>query len=159
MNRQFTGRHFLLIILAFFGVIIGVNITMAVYANTSWTGFVVRNSYVAGLDINRRLQESRDQAALGWSAQLSGSDGTFRFALADAAGGAVWLKNGTAVFRRPVSDAEDVAIDLSPSSNGALDAPFALADGAWIVEIEADTGRQTQWRDSHRVFVKDGAIQ
>ncbi|TGV41583.1 cytochrome oxidase, partial [bacterium M00.F.Ca.ET.168.01.1.1] len=38
--REFTGRHMLVIILAFFGVVIAVNLTMATLASTSWTGLV-----------------------------------------------------------------------------------------------------------------------
>lgn len=159
MSQQFTGRHFLLIMVAFFGVIIAVNITMAVYANTSWTGFVVRNSYVAGLEFNQKSREHREQLALGWSATLTGGDGTLRFALADAEGRPVALKAGAASFRRPVSDAEDTTLALAPASGEALDAPFALADGAWIVEIEADAGRDVPWREIHRITVKNGAIE
>jgi nitrogen fixation protein FixH len=145
MSQQFTGRHFLLIMVAFFGVIVAVNITMAVYANTSWTGFVVRNSYVAGLEFNRKSREHREQVALGWNTTVTGTDGTFRFALADAEGNPVALKAGTAQFRRPVTDAEDTTL--------------ALADGAWIVEIEADAGRDVPWHEIHRIIVRDGAIR
>lgn len=159
MSQQFTGRHFLLIMVAFFGVIITVNITMAVYANTSWTGFVVRNSYVAGLEFNRKSREHREQVALGWDTTLTGSEGTLRFALADDQGNPVVLKAGTAQFRRPVSDAQDATLALAPTPDGALDAPFALGDGAWIVEIEADAGRDVPWHEIHRITVRDGAIK
>lgn len=159
MSQQFTGRHFLLIMVAFFGVIITVNVTMAVYANTSWTGFVVRNSYVAGLEFNRKSREHREQVALGWNTTVTGTDGTFRFALADAEGNPVALKAGTAQFRRPVSDAQDTTLALAPTPDGALDAPFALGDGAWIVEIEADAGRDVPWHEIHRIIVRDGAIK
>lgn len=159
MTEQFTGRHFLLIMLAFFGVIIAVNVTMAFYANTSWTGFVVRNSYVAGLEMNQKLRENRAQAELGWHARLSASDGTLRFALTDAQGNPVRLKAGAATFRRPVSDAEDATVALAPASGGGLDAPLAIRDGAWIVEIEADAGFETPWREARRIFVRNGVIQ
>lgn len=159
MSQQFTGRHFLLIMVAFFGVIVAVNVTMAVYANTSWTGFVVRNSYVAGLEFNRKSREHREQVALGWSTTLTGAGGTFRFALADAEGRPVELKAGTATFRRPVSDAQDTTLALAPATGGALDAPFAIGEGAWIVEIEADAGRDVPWHEIHRIVVKGGAIE
>ena len=35
--KQFTGRHMLFAMLAFFGVIIIVNLTMAAFATRSWT--------------------------------------------------------------------------------------------------------------------------
>ena len=40
--------------LAFFGVIIAVNVVMATLASTSWTGLVVENSYVASQEFNRK---------------------------------------------------------------------------------------------------------
>ena len=55
------------IMLAFFGVIIAVNVVMATLASTSWTGLVVENSYVASQEFNRKAEESRAQAALGWN--------------------------------------------------------------------------------------------
>lgn len=157
--RQFTGRHFLLIMIAFFGVIVTVNVTMAVYANTSWTGFVVRNSYVAGLEFNRKSQEHREQAALGWTSALTLSGGTVSFTLADANGSPVPLESGTASFRRPVSDAEDTTLDLAAGADGALAAPVALPDGGWIVGVTADAGRDAPWHETRRIVVRNGAIE
>lgn len=156
---QFTGRHMLAVMVVSFGIIIAVNVTMAVYANTSWTGFVVHNSYVAGLEFNRKSQEHRRQVALGWSSALAVADGAVRFSVTDAQGRAVVLKAGTASFRRPVSDAEDAHLVLAPAPGGALEAPFALRDGPWIVEIEADDGREAPWREIRRISVRDGAIR
>ena len=156
---QFTGRHMLALMVAFFGVIVAVNVTMAVYANTSWSGFVVRNSYVAGLDFNRKAEEHRRQAALGWTSALAIADGRLRFELADADGRAVALAGGVAAFRRPVGDAEDARIALAPASGTGLEAAFGLRDGVWIVEIEAETGRAAPWRETRRVNVRNGAVE
>ena len=52
----FSGRHMLLTMLAFFGVIIGVNLTMAWFARSSWTGLVVENSYVASQEFNAKME-------------------------------------------------------------------------------------------------------
>ena len=51
---EFTGRHMLAIMLAFFGVIIAVNLVMATLASKSWTGLVVKNTYVASQQFNRK---------------------------------------------------------------------------------------------------------
>ena len=56
---EFTGRHMLGIMLAFFATVIAVNVTMAMFASKSWTGFVVRNSYVASQEFNERSEERR----------------------------------------------------------------------------------------------------
>ena len=59
--REFTGRHMLLIMLAFFGVIISVNIVIAVIANKSWTGLIVKNSYVASQEFNAKISDANKQ--------------------------------------------------------------------------------------------------
>ncbi len=59
--KPFTGRHMLFAMLAFFGVIIAVNLTMAVFATKSWTGLVVKNSYVASQAFNRELEQAKVQ--------------------------------------------------------------------------------------------------
>ncbi|MGO4840209.1 FixH family protein, partial [Rhizobiaceae sp. 2RAB30] len=70
-NGTFTGRHMLAIMVAFFGTIIAVNVTMATLAGRSWTGFVVKNSYVASQEFNRKAEQGRAQAALGWESRLT----------------------------------------------------------------------------------------
>ena len=46
-EKQFTGKHMLASIIGFFAVIFGVNFTMAYLANSTWSGLVVANGYVA----------------------------------------------------------------------------------------------------------------
>ncbi|RWI43901.1 MAG: cytochrome oxidase, partial [Mesorhizobium sp.] len=84
--REFTGRHMLVSILAFFAVVIGVNLTMATLARRSWTGLVVENTYVASQQFNERAREGRAQAALGWKGKLTIASGEVRYSLADAQG-------------------------------------------------------------------------
>ncbi len=73
---EFTGWHMLAITLLFFGTIIAVNVTLAVYANRSWTGLVVENSYVASQHFNELLAEQRQQAELGITATLKAEGGS-----------------------------------------------------------------------------------
>ena len=66
MTRRFTGWHMTAIMLAMFGTIIAVNVTMARFAIGTFGGVVVENSYVASQHFNRWLGEARDQQRLGW---------------------------------------------------------------------------------------------
>ena len=165
-TRQFTGKHMLAIMFAFFGVIIAVNLTMATFAHTSWSGFVVQNSYVAGQHFNRKAEEGREQAALGWSPALALGEGVLRFSLVDAEGQPIRLDGGTATLRRPVGDADDVTVVLTPQGD-ALEAAIAPADGAWIIEIHADVaaGKAAQagldhpYRETQRVQLHGGTIR
>jgi nitrogen fixation protein FixH len=157
-SREFTGRHMLLLMLAFFGVIITVNLTMATLANTSWTGFVVKNSYVASQHFNERAAEGRAQAALGWTGELQVAAGRLIYRLRDANGAVIPLDGAHAALHRPVS-AEDRTLALEPAGGGALATEADLADGAWIIEIDADAGLERPYRDVRRFFVSDGAIR
>ncbi|MER8759066.1 FixH family protein [Mesorhizobium sp. M0976] len=56
------------LILAFFATFIIVELTMAVLASRSWTGFVV-NNFPASQEFNRKAGEAA-LAALGWSSPL-----------------------------------------------------------------------------------------
>ena len=69
--RPFTGRHMAMIMIAFFGVVIAVNVLMARFAVSTFGGVVVENSYVASQHFNRWLDEARVEGALGWKAVLS----------------------------------------------------------------------------------------
>ena len=59
------------VILAFFGVIIAVNLTMAYFANSTWSGLVVANGYVASQSFDEDLAKARAQDALGWNVEAS----------------------------------------------------------------------------------------
>ncbi len=70
-SRTFTGWHMTGILVAFFGVVIAVNLTMASYAVSTFGGVVVENSYVASQEFNGWLDEAKDERALGWSASVA----------------------------------------------------------------------------------------
>lgn len=55
------------ILLAFFGVVVAVNMTMAVFATSTFGGTVVENSYVASQKYNDWLEAARRQQRLGWT--------------------------------------------------------------------------------------------
>jgi nitrogen fixation protein FixH len=154
----FTGRHMLLIMLAFFGIIIGVNVTMATLAGTSWTGFVVRNSYIASQEFNGKVEAAREQIALGWTASLTLDDGTVSLRLADAGAAPIPLSAAELVFRNPASEADDTTIALLPSARGMVGAA-RLRDGLWVVEIEAVTAEGRVWRETRRIILSDGRFE
>lgn len=158
-EREFTGRHMLAIILAFFGVIIAVNVTMATVARKSWSGLVVANTYVASQQFNAQAEQARRQAALGWTATLTVDAGIVRYAVADANGRAVDLAGATATFRRPVGTNDDRTLTLAPTGAGAMEAAADLADGVWIVDVTADAGLAEPFREARRVFMRGGRLQ
>ena len=157
--REFTGRHMLAIILAFFGVVIAVNLTMATLANTSWTGLVVENTYVASQQFNKKAEEGRAQAALGWSGNLTIAWGEVRYSLTDAAGKPVTLRGVKVLFRHPAYEKEDKAITLAPATGREFAAQHTPKDGVWIVEVDADAGLAKPYREVRRIMISHGALK
>ncbi|HET9398451.1 MAG TPA: FixH family protein [Sphingomicrobium sp.] len=81
MNGSFSGRHMTAILVAFFGVVIAVNFTMALFATRTFGGVVVENSYVASQKYNGWLDAARRQEQLGWAIE-PGLDGRRRVTVA-----------------------------------------------------------------------------
>lgn len=158
-SGEFTGRHMLVIMLAFFGVIIAVNLTMATFANTTWSGLIVKNSYVASQHFNTQAKAARAQVALGWTGTMAYDGTTFRYTLSNADGAPVALSPSEAFFRRPVDDRHDQTIALAPQGTGAIVGAVELKDGLWIVEVAAAAGLDTPYREVRRIEVKGGVLQ
>ncbi|MES0071742.1 FixH family protein [Mesorhizobium sp. M0058] len=157
--REFTGRHMLAIILAFFGVVITVNLTMATLANTSWTGLVVENTYVASQQFNKKAGEGRAQAALGWTGKLTIAWGEVRYGLTDAAGKPVPLHGVKVLFRHPAYEKEDESVTLALASAQEFAAQHMPRDGVWIIEIDAEAGLARPYRDVRRIMISNGALK
>jgi nitrogen fixation protein FixH len=158
-NGTFTGRHMLAIMVAFFGTIIAVNLTMAMVAGRSWTGFVVKNSYVASQEFNRKAELGRAQAALGWKSSLTIGGGEIGYRLADASGAMVEASAVTVTFRRPAYEAEDKVVPLQRRADGTFSAQETPRDGIWIVETDAEVGRELPYREVSRIAISAGELE
>ncbi|MCG6114723.1 MAG: FixH family protein [Mesorhizobium sp.] len=158
--REFTGRHLFLILIAFFGVIIAVNVTMATLANRSWSGLVVPNSYVESQKFNDHFDAARARAALGWRSEMDYAAGQFSYRVTNGEGDAVRLLDVAVEFRRPVQEARDQQVALLPTEAGMFAGELSLDDGQWIVDISAVApGLAEQWRDMKRIIVRNGSLQ
>src|SRR5690606_14944805 len=155
---SFTGWHMLAIMLAFFGVIIVVNLIMAYNAHHSWSGLVVQNSYVAGQEFNEKSEIGKQQAALEWQVEENYSDGTFSYQIKYKNGEAVDVMGASALFKRPVGDAQDTLINLEVTGPGTMSAPVQLDDGAWIMEVNTNAGLEYPYRDVKRIHVRNGKL-
>jgi nitrogen fixation protein FixH len=136
-SGEFTGKHMLALMIAFFGVVIAVNLTLATLARTSWTGLVVENSYVASQEFNARNAEAKAQAALGWSGTLTIDSQGIGYRLVDRTGQPVAVEGVTMMLRRPAYAGEDQTLTLARAAAGAFALAQPVRDGAWIVEIDA----------------------
>jgi len=155
---EFTGWHMLLSMLAFFGVIISVNVTMAVLAGHSWTGLVVKNSYVASQHFNEDLAEARRQAARGWTSKLVYGEQQFAFTLKDRDGQPVVLDDLKVSVGRPASEMQDRTVALRHVGDGGYRGDVALGPGIWMVRITGGVGEHAYRRD-RRIEVRSPAVK
>lgn len=150
----FTGRHMLLLMLAFFGVVIGVNVVLAVYSSTSWSGLVVQNSYVASQEFQVKHDALEAQKALGWTPHISYAPGAFRFLIKDAGGRPVDLGAITLQVNRPIGTRDDVNLTLEPIRVGEYAAELNLGAGVWDVLIVSETTSQGPFEYNQRFTVE-----
>lgn len=156
---EFTGRHMLGVMLAFFGVVIAVNLTLATLAQTSWTGLVVENSYVASRTFNERAAVGKAQAALGWKGTLNIADGEVRYHLTDTSGAPVSMRDVTVKFRRPAYEAEDLTLILHRIGAGAFAGKQTVRDGIWIIQTDANVDGKNPYTEVRRIVVTKGTLQ
>jgi nitrogen fixation protein FixH len=158
-SSEFTGKHMLFLMIAFFGVVIAVNLTLATLARTSWTGLVVENSYVASQEFNERTAETKAQAALGWTGMLTLDGQGIGYRLVDRAGQPVAVETVTITLRRPAYAGEDRTLTLTRARDGAFALGGPVRDGLWIVEIDAAIAGKPPFREARRVVVRGGKLQ
>ncbi len=148
MTRRFTGRHMLSIMLAFFGVIIAVNMLMATVATRTFGGKVVENSYVAGQQFNGWLADARAQERLGWLTAVTLDTARHVTLTADTVAGALEGAQVAAVARHPLGRAPNVTLAFRADGGGRYVSMAPLPGGRWQVQIEirrgADVKRQIE---------------
>jgi nitrogen fixation protein FixH len=156
-EREFTGWHMLIVMVAFFGVIVAVNVTMAVLAGRTWTGLVVKNSYVASQHFNEGLAAARRQAARGWSSSLGYADGQLAFSLVDRDGKPVVIDGLKVWLGRPAFEQQDRRADLVYVGEGRYRAKVDLGAGPWEVAVTGGAGEQSYRSVSRLTVGKEGA--
>lgn len=136
-TREFTGRHMWFAVGVFFGVIIAVNVGMAIVASTSWTGLVVQNSYVASQEFEEKRIAHEAQQAAGWGASFAYVQGLASLTVVDGAGDPVDLGTVTLKVNRPVGGHDDQAVTLERTASGGYEAVLELGTGVWNALVEA----------------------
>ncbi|SMC82732.1 FixH family protein [Rhizobium sp. RU36D] len=150
----FTGWHMLAVMVAFFGVIISVNMLMAYYATSTWSGLVVKNTYVASQEFNGKAAGIRAMLATGIRGTLTVENGEIAYALTLEDGKAVEADAVTAHFKRPVGEHQDFIAPLLPAADGRYAARHEVLPGDWIVEIMAMKGGETIMHEANRISVR-----
>ncbi|WP_137157386.1 FixH family protein [Rhizobium sp. FKL33] len=150
--KPFTGRHMLAIMIAFFGVIISVNVFMAYMASASWSGILAKNTYVASQDFNMKAAEARHWAEEGYSGAFKIDGGRLEYRLQGPTAEIGHLPEITAILHRPVGDKQDFALKLPRVAPGVYALDHRLAAGQWIVDLAAIDAGKTVYHQAVRIY-------
>ena len=142
MIREITGRHVALAFVGAFGIIIAVNVLLAVKAVGTFPGLETRNSYVA----SQSFQADRAaQLALGWNVGARVVDGVLRLTIVGPEGPEFPpLVEGT--LGRATNVSEDRALTFVRDGD-TLAAPVpGLPAGYWNLRLAAEAADGTPFR-------------
>lgn len=142
MRRELTGRHVLAITVAAFGIIIAVNVVMAIKAVGSFPGLEVPNSYVASQEFDR---ERAAQSALGWTVAPAYDGNELTLAIRDAQGLPAPVESLTATVGRPTHKRADQSPDFT-YEGGLFRAALTLEPGIWNIHVVATAPDGTEFR-------------
>ena len=154
MTRTFTGLHMAVITISFFVVVVAVNLTLAFFASSSWTGLVVANSYVASQNFDRDAAEARLQQAVGWQMKLSVKGDLAQISFFDRASQPLTGLNIRAILQRPTDEAGDLSLAIQEEGAGTYLARAPIGRGVWIADITAEGPGHKPVRFVQRIFVE-----
>lgn len=149
-QREFTGRHALMVFVGAFGIIIGVNIALAYNAVRTFPGLEVHNSYVASQEFNERRDA---QEALGWTVDVKHTGGLVIMAITDTAGAPVRAADIDASIGR-ATERQDDFIPAFDFDGVAYVAPAELRPGKWDLRLVAHADDGTEFTQRLVFFVK-----
>jgi len=140
-EREFTGKHALMLFVGAFAVIIGVNIALAVNAVKTFPGLEVKNSYVASQQFDQRRSA---QEALGWSVYASSQGDTVKLEITDADGNPVEVAKLIATLGRATHVQDDQQPEFTFDGQAYV-APADLGPGNWNIRMVARAKNGTEF--------------
>ena len=158
-TRPLTGTKVLLILVAFFGVVIGVNVTMMKLAIATLPGTDVDSPYAAGLAYDREISAAQDQAARKWqvSAHIerrADGNAVLQVEARDAVGQPVTGLKFAGRLERPTDKRADLAVDLPEAGVGIYRGNAAsVAPGQWDLVVEGDAKGERMFLSRNRVIL------
>jgi len=145
------------IFVAFFGVLIVVNIVFVTLAFDSYSGLADDDPYDRGITYNRVLEGEEIQKALGWSVDLQkqrDQGGDFlRLSAADKAGAPLSRADISAKLYRPVIEGMDQNLVFEDKGEGVFEARLdGVPKGNWELRVLIESGVHS-YRFSQRVLL------
>jgi nitrogen fixation protein FixH len=145
---QLTGFHVLLVLIAFFGVVIGVNVTMMELAIATLPGTEVDSAYSASLGYEKEINAAHDQEARKWEVDAhversADGAGLLQLEARDKAGRPVSGLTFEGRFERPTDKRADLKVMLKEVGIGIYRGRLeAIAQGQRDLVLKGDAAGQ-----------------
>jgi nitrogen fixation protein FixH len=157
--KPLTGFKVLLMLIAFFGVVIGVNVTMMQLAIKTLPGTEVDSAYSASLGYEKEIAAARDQEARHWQVDAHverAADGTavLRVEAHDRDGKPVTGLKFLGRFERPADKRADLSVALAEIGIGVYRGRGeTIAPGQWDLVLEGDSAAGRMFLSKNRVVL------
>jgi nitrogen fixation protein FixH len=152
-----TGRTVLWWLLAFFGVVIGVNTVMMAFAIGTMPGLETEKPYQAGIGYNAEIAAARVQASRNWKVishiyRDTNGRAFVKVEARDRNGAPLTRLAVTVRFARPADQRADRIVSLAEHESGDyVGQATDVAPGVWDVELDAERGTERVFRSRNRI--------
>jgi nitrogen fixation protein FixH len=156
---ELTGRHVLISLILFFGVIATVNFTMMNLAIRTMPGSEVKSSYEASQQFNRRLDTIAEQDRRGWQVDIATGNihpgSPLDVHVRNREGEAIGGLTITALIERPATARDDRRLALADLGAGRYAAVMpTIAPGQWVVTVEIRRDEEKLFVSQRRILIK-----
>lgn len=157
--RPLTGRKVLLMLLAFFGVVIGVNMIMIRLAVSTLPGTDVDSAYSASLAYENEIAAAHDQDARDWKIDAHiqrASDGgaTLQVEARDKHGRPMSGLKFQGRFERPTDRRADQPVAFAETGIGIYrGSATTIAPGQWDLVLEGVAAGRRMFLSKNRVLL------
>ena len=156
--KGIEGRHVLMGLFAFFGVMLLANGFLVYYAVGTFSGGERPDPYRSGLNYNQTIAEAERQAALGWDVQVDYEDaGRLVLRFVDKSAEPVSGLTLSAKLVRPAENRKDTVLEFREWREGVYVSNIALDPGNWVLSVASSEQRDgtATYRVKRRLFVSD----
>ena len=157
--RELTGRHVLLGLIAFFGVVFAVNGVLVRAAISTFGGVETASSYKAGLQFEHEVAVAERQDALHW--QVSGTlrragagQAVLDLTARDARGAPLAGLSADARLAHPADERLDRVIEVRSVAAGVFHGQAAAQPGQWDLIVDLYRGGERVFRSQSRVTLR-----
>jgi nitrogen fixation protein FixH len=158
-TRELTGRHVLLCLLAFFGVVIAANGVMVRAATSTFGGVETTSSYKAGLMFKQQIAAAEAQDALHWRVdgrlvRDRAGEAVLDISARDANGVPLSGLTAQARLAHPADARLDHVIALSRTGAGEFRGQAQAQPGQWELIVDLYRGESRMFRSRSRVTLR-----